>query len=526
MKRFATCFIMLISAFTFCFVSCTGQNEGREQKPDESVKPKDTEQMTLEAGTYTFTVSALKKQWVAGDKIYVHGSYGPEAKVITLEATNISADGKTASANLDSVTEFPLKPDGLYAAWPAECIEASEGMQEPTLQFSEVTTLLNVAYLQGKNFAFVDVSSGLTFKADGFARFALAGKQRPGIRFTGFEPKYMSGLSDFSSRKSDGYPFIYGSFTDGAASLWFPGTVSFKQGLTIYLSPDGEKWTHAYTIPSDVKLKEGEIKDLGDITSSVEAYSGLDPKMPEIGKATKYSVAIGDLSGLCLSKDKDFIWAAGNSGSLGKIAFDGTISDVHSIGGDDEGITLDPETGILYIAQEPYVVASIEPGSDFSYEGKAKAKFKIYEAHDYSNSGMEGITYYKDGLIYCGMQTGAELYLCDLNAPVNEKLHTTIVWVKSLSKLHPQIREVGGLFYDELTDWLWVTDSESRKLFALSGDAEQMLGSYSVKQIGNAESICVDHAHSCIWVGHDPDGNPSSLYKIEFTGLDDAIIKQ
>ena len=90
--------------------------------------------------------------------------------------------------------------------------------------------------------------------------------------------------------------------------------------------------------------------------------------------------------------------------------------------------------------------------------------------------------------------------------------------------MHTVITEIAGLSYDPLTDWLWVVDSESHRFFALTGDAEQLLGTYMLKTKSNEESICVDHKNSCIWIGDDY-GSTSYIYKYEFTGLDDAIIK-
>nr|MCR5560688.1 hypothetical protein [Bacteroidales bacterium] len=94
---------------------------------------------------------------------------------------------------------------------------------------------------------------------------------------------------------------------------------------------------------------------------------------------------------------------------------------------------------------------------------------------------------------------------------------------KQLRYIYPEMLEIAGLCYDPLTDWLWIIDSESRNIFAMSGDAEDLLVYYYMGHLDNPEAICVDHANSCIWVGDDA-GNPSHLYRFDFTGLDDAII--
>ena len=96
---------------------------------------------------------------------------------------------------------------------------------------------------------------------------------------------------------------------------------------------------------------------------------------------------------------------------------------------------------------------------------------------------------------------------------------------KDLRSIFPSITEIAGLCYDPLTDWLWIIDSEAKKISVLTGDASHMLGVYSVKGIDNPEAICVDHDHSCVWVGDDY-GSTSHLIKYEFTGLDDFIISE
>ena len=122
-----------------------------------------------------------------------------------------------------------------------------------------------------------------------------------------------------------------------------------------------------------------------------------------------------------------------------------------------------------------------------------------------------------DGLVYSGMQTASELYCVNLETG-------EVLWKKGMRSIFPAITEIADLCYDPLTDWLWIIDSEAKKIFALTGDAETILGSYSIKATDNPESVCIDHRNNCIWVGDDC-GDPSLLYKYEFTGLDDAIIK-
>ena len=112
-------------------------------------------------------------------------------------------------------------------------------------------------------------------------------------------------------------------------------------------------------------------------------------------------------------------------------------------------------------------------------------------------------------MIYVGAQSGATLWLY--------KLDGTMVWKKRLNQVTSKIDEVGGLCYDPETDHLWVADSEKAKLFVFDAACTKLIASYSVSFIDNAESVCVDHANSCVWVGSDQDS--PKLYKIAFTNL-------
>ena len=252
--------------------------------------------------------------------------------------------------------------------------------------------------------------------------------------------------------------------------------------------------------------------------------------LPVMGKHTKFVLGakgdgvarVEELSGLCLSKDGDFLWGVHDKGTLYKIHFDGTFEKHWYREADFEGITMDPATGDLYIG--------LESSSKSVYRVKApnyNAKddsftIKVEGVEDMGNSGCEGITWHK-GNLYFGTQTGARLF--------EYKLDGTQLWKKSLRDVTSTISEVGDLCYDPVSDYLWVLDSNSNKdkpqylgftLYLFTGDASKLLQTYYVGDFANwnPEAVCVDHANNCIWIGDDCDsGNPSWLHKVEFTNL-------
>ena len=487
------------------------------------------------AGVYNFTASPLKGRWNAGDQIYIQGSWGPAAQVITLDAGQISADGKTASVELGGdLFKYLTEPDPLYAVWPADAVKKEDGLTGQVIEYEKTNLLLSQAYLEESHFDFVDITAFISFTVSGgYDHFIIAGEQHPGLRYTSYKNEYSSSKKQAAKPKDDGYPFREEQLAaDGSlTTIYFPGGNTFKDGFTLYFAK-GDEWTASYTYAEDVTLKAGKALELGDITAKLAPYSGGKPHMPEVVNVTKYTVNINEFSGLCLSEDKSFLWAIDDNGKLGQIDITnnvGAVLDSWSLGGDPEGVSIHPETGDLIVGNEDPVSVGIVK-APVNKGAKQSIIFKIKEAKGFGNSGMEGITYYKkDGdkdLVYCGTQTNANLYLCDLNAEVDGSQYTTLVAEPiSLRERFYGVLEIAGLSYDPLTDWLWMIDSEAHKIFVFSGDASRLLCVYPLKTRSNEEGIVIDRSRNCVWIADDY-GSPSYLYKYEFSGLDDFDINK
>lgn len=541
MKKTVLAILFAMAALLYlpCCISCSQPQVNEDPKipgpPPEDETPENPNQNgtpedeTPKPDTYTFEVSALKGTWEVGDEIYIHGGYAPAAQVITLSSDQISADGKTATAELPAdILKYPGDPDPLYAVWPAHAVKREDGLVGPVISFDIADILLTQAYLEEKNFAFKDISSFISFTVTGgYDRFIIAGKLRPGLRFTNYKNEYSSARSTPAKPKDDGYPFREEELAaDGVVNkLYFPGGINLKEGFTLFFAK-GDSWTASYTYPQGADIKAGTSLDLGDLTAKLEAYDGGQPRMPQVTSVTKYTVNLNEFSGLCLSEDKSFLWAIDDNGKLGRIDITdnvGAVLESWASGGDPEGITMNPETGDLIVGnEEPVSVGIIK--APVSKNDKQTILFKIKEAAGYGNSGMEGITYYKkDGgrdLVYCGTQVDANLFLCDLNAEVDASKYTKLVQEPiSLRKRFPGVLEIAGLCYDPVTDWLWMIDSEAHKIFVFSGDASTLLCTYALKTKSNEEGIVVDRSRNCVWIADDY-GSPSYLYKYEFDSLD------
>ena len=306
-------------------------------------------------------------------------------------------------------------------------------------------------------------------------------------------------------------------------SVYWTAYSSSEDGTSAYYVSVRNAGAHKLTEVG--KSRAGSVRCVTE-----EAY--VDPEQPtdvpvmgEVEFTKKLRVSddnyVPELSGLCLSKDGDFLWGCDDNGGLYHIDFDGTFELHWDKSAEMEGLAMDPATGTMYIGLEDesnsgYVVPS--PG----YNSKTSFGWTVEGVSDMGNSGVEGIAWHK-GDLYLGTQTGATLFCYTLNGQLK--------WKKSLRDVCSTISEIAGLDYDEENDWLWVIDSNSNKdkpqydpytIYLFDGDATKLLAKYPIGDFAdwNPEAICVDKAHECIWIGEDcGDTKYSLLHKVKFSGL-------
>lgn len=231
-------------------------------------------------------------------------------------------------------------------------------------------------------------------------------------------------------------------------------------------------------------------------------------KLPVMGTYVKKNVNVEEISGICLNADKTALLAVGDQGVLKEIDPNTmAVKQIWTRDADLEGITLDPRTKDLYLGIEYSQKVYKLDAPDYQ---KHSSIIYVQEAIDdgYNNSGVEGIAYYKDDLVFIGTQWGANLWIY--------KLDGTKVSKTSLSGFAD---EIAGLDYDPVENWLWVIDSNNKKIYLCDvvekTFAVKRLATYDVSFISNAESICVDRDRNCVWVGSD-ESSPK-LYKFSFT---------
>jgi len=484
------------------------------EQPETPVEPEpEPEPGKPQPGVYNFVLGddcAGKTAWEEGDQIYLDGGYTPEAMTITVKASDISADGKTASINLESVPEAVYPPDNYYAAYPASAVSTESFFCDDEFEFIPADGFLMCAWLSGNSFEFHGLCARVAFSVQGdYDSCVFCGPNWEYVCYDSFGVKANSESQNYSMKFGASHYYLNKDITDGEVSLFFPAGLTMENGFRIFLKKDGA-YPKVFVSPEALSLDRNSVLDLGDITAMLEDYEGEAPEapvMPEIGGYEKFTTSLTEISGICLSLDNSFLWAVGDQGDLAQISFEQETTVLWNNGNDLEGITIHPETGDLYVAVEGSQKVCRIAAPD--YGNSMETVFTVKDAANYGNSGLEGITFYKDTTLYVGSQVGANVWRYNLQGEVLSMV--------SLKKLSTAVKEVGGLFYDPLTDWLWVTDSEAHKLFVFDGELTHLLASYPVPYISNNESVCVDHDHECVWVGCDDD--TPRVFRIEFTGL-------
>ena len=226
-----------------------------------------------------------------------------------------------------------------------------------------------------------------------------------------------------------------------------------------------------------------------------------------------------EISGLCLSKDGDFLWGVGDKGEIFKIQFDGSYEKIAKYKLDMEGITMDPATGDIYLAVEPKSIYRLA-APDYN---NVEHVFDVEEAADLDNKGLEGITI-RDGDFILGAQKDATMWHFTMSGQEKKK--------ESLRTVAPTLSEIADLVYDPVKDYLWTVDSKSHSnkvpgmlpftIYLFNGDATRLLATYDLSAFANTnpEAICIDLYHGCIWVADDcGKKNPSILHKVLFLDL-------
>ena len=292
---------------------------------------------------------------------------------------------------------------------------------------------------------------------------------------------------------------------DMSFDWWFQG---FPDGRKAPALEDASSAKISFRIPDDAAPCRlhliCEVHDDGPFT--LPAYRRIiitvspSSYMPKMLSYTTIDTECPEVSGLCLAPDGDGLLAASDERGVFHISWDGKTTEFYTERHMDcEGVTIDPKTKDVYFVVERKQEVH-----------RLKAPYKepellgvISDVGLLTNDGLEGVTYYKNGTLLVGNQRKPVRLMRFADGKVSS--------YKDLEGFN----EIADLCYDPVRDVLWIADSEARTINLCNLDGE-IMATWSLPFIDNGESVCIDHEHSCIWVGDD---TTSKIYRIEFENL-------
>ena len=214
----------------------------------------------------------LKTAWEAGDQIVVHGEYAKNQVVVTLAASDISADGLTATKTVDGLYPYEREDcaSTLYAAYPASAVDNLKHCFFYS-KFSTTNAELMAACNSGDNFQFQRITGILSMHVDGeYDGYLLTTPRKEALGYEFLQVKLTDQEQIYAQYKGSPVLQIEQAMQGSDIMIYLPDGTSIKS-FTIKLKQNGE-YTKIYKHTEPVQIGRGAMVDLGDITASVEQY--------------------------------------------------------------------------------------------------------------------------------------------------------------------------------------------------------------------------------------------------------------
>ena len=248
--------------------SCSDKSSNEpEPQPGQEVQP--------ETRTLTFVLpDCPKTAWEAGDQIIVHGEYAKNQVTVTLSASDISSDGKSATKSVSGL--YPYKREDcsstLYASYPASAVDNLKHCFFYS-KFSTTNEMLMAACNDsGDNFNFHTICGTLAISVgEGYDGYLLSTPKKEAVGYEFLQVKITDAEQLYSQYVGSPVLEVEGTPDGGNILVHIPGGASLSGGFTLKLRQDGE-FTKIYKYTNPVDISRGEVIDLGDVSDEVMDY--------------------------------------------------------------------------------------------------------------------------------------------------------------------------------------------------------------------------------------------------------------
>ena len=268
--------IAILCAVLFPLFSCGGDPVEPEPTP---VGP-EPESRTLTFVLSDFTIGEgeeapdiLKTAWQAGDQIVVHGEYAKNQVTVTLAASDISGDGKTATVKVDNL--YPYKREDcsstLYASYPAALVNNLKHCFFYS-QFTTSNAQIMAACNEGDTFRFQNICGILAMTVEGgLGDYTMSTPKKDALGYEFLQVKITDNEQNY--KQYVGSPVIQmdGTVKGDEILIFLPEGTSFPAGFVLKFKEDGD-YTKIFKYTQPVVITRGAIVNIGDITEGIQHY--------------------------------------------------------------------------------------------------------------------------------------------------------------------------------------------------------------------------------------------------------------
>ena len=269
--------IVLLCVFAAAFAACCPNNV-------VPPTPDPDEPDIIETRTLTFVLPAaqagedgatpaFKAAWQAGDQIVVHGEYAKDQVTVTLAASDISADGRTATKTVEGLHPY-MREDctsTLYASYPAALVNNLKHCFFYS-QFSSTNAQIMAASNNGDTFQFENICGVLAMQVDGaFEGYTLSTPKKETLGYEFLQVKLTDREANYKQYLGPGLIQLDGTLDGSSLLVFLPDETTFAGGFTLKFKEGGD-YTRIYRYTQPLEVNRGCIVDLGDITADIQHY--------------------------------------------------------------------------------------------------------------------------------------------------------------------------------------------------------------------------------------------------------------
>ena len=219
-------------------------------------------------------------------------------------------------------------------------------------------------------------------------------------------------------------------------------------------------------------------------------------------------------SGICYHPDRKTLFVVSDEGYVAEIKKDGTPVAKYRVPGDLEGITLDPGSGLLYVAVEgDDIILEFDPERGevtrrfpMNREYRGNPNFLQKQIDEYDN-GIESLAFVPDinhpegGVFYVGNQWDPPMIMKVL-VPLKSS-RAAEAEARIIDVLPFKMDDPAGMYYDPVTGLLNIVDDADNIFVEITLDG-RLVSQYAF--LGdNQEGICVDD-EGYLYIAQDRGG--------------------